>query len=279
MYQETLELLANSAQSKSKLCSSRLGAYLIHSAMAGVYLGFGIVLVFSLSTAFFKAQSPAVNLIMGATFGITLSLVVIAGAELFTGNTMIMLIGLLSGKTTLVDLLKVWSWSYFGNFLGALLMAFLVSQATIFPDPSWLLTVAEKKMNAPWSVLFFRGILCNWLVVLAIWCSYRVKTEAGKLIMIWWCILAFVGSGYEHSIANMGLLTLANFLPNEGYAISWSGLIHNLIPVTLGNIVSGVLFMGFSYYSISPYKSASKNAINSSELFKSEVRPKITEIL
>lgn len=264
MYKETLELVAHSAKSKAKLCSSNLIAYIIHSAMAGVYLGFGIVLVFSLSTSFFKAQSPALSLVMGTTFGIALSLVIIAGADLFTGNTMIMFVGQLMGATKSRDLVKVWFWSYLGNFLGAILLAFLAWQAEIILDPSWLQTVAAKKMNGSWMTLFLKGILCNWLVVLAVWCTFRLKTESAKLIMIWWCLLGFVGSGYEHSIANMTLLTLANFLPNAGgHLISWSGLVHNLIPVTLGNIVSGVLFMGFPYYFISSFRTAPKEELRS----------------
>jgi len=258
MYQDTLELIANTAKDKAKLCATNLFAYLIHSAMAGVYLGFGVVLVFSLSTAFFSAQSPALNLVMGTTFGIALSLVVIAGADLFTGNTMIMLVGALSGKTKLSDLAKVWCWSYIGNFLGSVLIASLAWRAMVIHDPIWILTVAAKKMTAPWMNLFFKGILCNWLVVLAIWCSYRLKTESAKLIMVWWCLLGFVGSGYEHSIANMALLTLANLLPHEGInAVSWSGMLHNLIPVTLGNLVSGVLFMGLPYYYVGAYSNRS----------------------
>lgn len=254
MYQETLEIIADAAKAKAKLCTNKLSAYLIHSAMAGVYLGFGVVLVFSLSTSFFSVQSPALNLVMATTFGIALSLVVIAGADLFTGNTMIMQVGLMSGKTKLSDLVKVWCWSYIGNFVGSAFIAFIAWKAAVIHDPIWLLTTAAKKMNAPWMTLFLKGILCNWLVVLAIWCSYRLKTESAKLIMVWWCLLGFVGSGYEHSIANMTLLTLANFMPNEGvHAISWAGLVHNLVPVTLGNLVSGVLFMALPYYYVGAY--------------------------
>ncbi|HQW57831.1 MAG TPA: formate/nitrite transporter family protein [Gammaproteobacteria bacterium] len=259
MYQETLELVAESAKNKAKLCSSNLLAYLMHAAMAGIYLGFGVVLVFSLTTSFFQAESPGLSLVMGTTFGIALSLVVIAGADLFTGNTMIMLIGALKGKTTWTDLSKIWFWSYCGNFLGAIIFALIAWKADVLQDASWLLTVATKKMNGSWMSLFLKRILCNWLVVLAVWCSFKLKTEGAKLIMIWWCLLGFVGSGYEHSIANMTLLTLANLLPNDGiHIVSWSGVIHNLIPVTLGNIVSGVLFMGIPYYFISYPESVPK---------------------
>lgn len=136
--------------------------------------------------------------------------------------------------------------------LGAFLLAILAWQAMVLADTSWLLTVAERKMQAPWLSLFFRGILCNWLVVLALWCSYRLKSDTAKLLMVWWCLLGFVGSGYEHSIANMSLLILANLVPSDGvHLVSWGGMVHNLIPVTLGNIVSGTLFMGIPYYYIS----------------------------
>lgn len=264
MYQETLALVAESAKNKAKLCSSNLIAYLIHAAMAGVYLGFGVVLVFSLTTALFQVESPALSLVMGTTFGIALSLVVIAGADLFTGNTMIMLIGTFKGKTTWLDLSKVWFWSYCGNLLGATLFAIIAWKAEVLQDPSWLLTVAAKKMNGSWTTLFLKGILCNWLVVLAVWCSFRLKTESAKLMMIWWCLLGFVGSGYEHSIANMSLLTLANLLPNNSvHLISWNGMLNNLIPVTLGNIVSGVLFMGIPYYFMSYSKSVPKQELKS----------------
>jgi nitrite transporter NirC len=263
MYQDTLQLISESAKLKARLFKTNFFAYLLHAAMAGVYLGFGVVLVFALTTGLFNAHSPMLNLVMGATFGIALSLVTIAGADLFTGNTMIMTVGFLDRKTNFFDLVKIWIFSYLGNFLGAVFIALIAWQSDVITDPSWLLTVASKKMHAPWLTLFFRGILCNWLVVLAIWCSFRLKTESAKLIMIWWCLLGFVGSGYEHSIANMILLTLANLLPhNPSIHVSWAGVWHNLVPVTLGNIVSGVFFMGLPYYLVSTFKSASKQELH-----------------
>lgn len=95
MYQQTLKLVCDSAKLKVKLFKTNVLAYLLHSAMAGVYLGFGVVLVFSLTTPLFNVSSPILSLVMGTTFGIALSLVIIAGADLFTGNTMIMLVGYL----------------------------------------------------------------------------------------------------------------------------------------------------------------------------------------
>ena len=256
MYKETLTTISDSAFTKAKLSKTRLGAYLVHSGMAGAYVGLGIILIFALGTPFFKIQSPAVGLIMASTFGIALSLVIIAGADLFTGNTMVMPVGALTGRVSWKDVARVLFWSYIGNCLGSMFLAFCAFQAGTFAaDPSWVMTVAAKKMNAPFWPLFFKAMLCNWLVVLAVWSAFRAKTEAGKLIMIWWCLLGFIGSGYEHSIANMTLLTLANFLPNDGtYAVSWMGWFHNMLPVTLGNITSGAIFMGAAYYFVSPVK-------------------------
>lgn len=148
MYQITMEAISDAAKAKATLCNKRPLAYLVHSAMAGVYLGFGVVLVFALSTTFYQAQSPALSLIMGTTFGIALSLVVMAGAELFTGNTMIMVIGMFCGKTNKRELFNVWSGSYIGNFLGSIALAYIASKAVVIHDPEWILTVASKKMNA-----------------------------------------------------------------------------------------------------------------------------------
>jgi nitrite transporter NirC len=142
--------------------------------------------------------------------------------------------------------------NYLGNFLGSVLVAGLVYQAGTFsgdPGGAFVVTMAAKKMHLGFGQAFCRGILCNWLVVLSVWCGYRLKSESGKLIMVFWCLLAFIASGYEHSIANMALLTLANLLPH-GPGIGWMGLIDNLLPVTLGNIVSGTVFMAAAYWYI-----------------------------
>lgn len=107
MYQETLELITATAVQKTRLCTSNLKAFLVHSAMAGVYLGFAIVLVFVLTTPYFHEHSPATSFIMAATFGLAFSLVLAAGADLFTGNTLIMMVGTLKKSTTWGDFFKV----------------------------------------------------------------------------------------------------------------------------------------------------------------------------
>lgn len=251
MYKETINSVCESAITKVKLAKQSIPAYLIHAAMAGAYVGLGIILIFAIGTALHKVDSPFTSLAMATTFGIALSLVIIAGADLFTGNTMVLPMAAFAKRVTWKDVGRVLLYSYIGNCIGSVLVAFCAYQAGTFSaDPSFVLAVAAKKMNSPFLPLFFKAVLCNWLVVLAVWSAFRCKTESGKLVMIWWCLLAFIGSGYEHSIANMTLLTLANFLPHDASLISWQGWVDNLIPVTLGNIFSGAILMAGAYFFI-----------------------------
>ena len=112
------------------------------------------------------------------------------------------------------------------------------------------------KMSLPVSELFFRGLFCNILVCLAVWCSFRCKDDVSKLIMIFWCLFIFITCGFEHSVANMTLLTIALLAPGTS-AVSVSGYIYNIGIVTLGNMVGGILFVAIPYYLISKNKKVS----------------------
>jgi nitrite transporter NirC len=107
-------------------------------------------------------------------------------------------------------------------------------------------TVATKMSLSGWE-LFVRGVLCNWLVCLAVWMAGRMQSETGKLLVIFWCLLAFVGSGFEHSIANQSLLGLALFHPHPD-AVSWGGFLWNQTWVVLGNVIGGSVFVGGAYW-------------------------------
>lgn len=249
MYDEALEAMDAVAGSKAELARRRPLATVLHAAMAGVYVGFGILLIFLLGAPFSAAGSPGTPLVMGATFGIALSLVVFAGSDLFTGNTLVMTSAALRRKIAWPAALRAMGLSYLGNLAGAMALAWLALRAGSFdkePAHAFVVAVAAKKIGLGFWPLFFRGILCNWLVTLAVWSTFRMKTEAGKLTMIFWCLLGFIGSGYEHSVANMTLLTLANLLPH-GPEVSWLGMAKNLVPVTLGNFLSGAVCMAGAY--------------------------------
>lgn len=256
MYRSSLELLIEKAESKREQLTSNGLRYFIGAALAGAYVGLGMVLIFMVGAPLFAIQSPVTSLVMGASFGVSLTLVLFAGSELFTGNNMYFTVSTLAGRTSWRDTLWNWVVTYVGNFLGALVLVLMIVGAGVFKgidDQHLLMVIAAKKMHYPFWEAFFRGILCNWFVCLAIWTSLRVKSEPAKLILIWWMLYGFIASGYEHSVANMTVFTLAWLLPHPE-TISLSGVLHNLIPVTLGNIVGGGVMVGGLYWLMDPVK-------------------------
>ena len=255
MHTSDNERIALIAEKKYTFLENSLPRYLVLSVFAGVYLGFGIALIFSLGGPLATAGSPIVKLVMGVSFGIALTLVIFAGSELFTGNNMIGAIGGLSRSLTWTQVAQLNVWSWVGNLVGSLALAWLVAQSGVFSTGSsteLLGAVAAKKMSLPAWELFIRGILCNWLVCLAVWTSGRTTNDAAKIMLIFWCLFAFISTGFEHSVANQSLLGMALFLPHE-HAISWAGYWYNQLYVVLGNIVGGGLFVGGLYWLASPY--------------------------
>lgn len=261
MYQDTINQMIQTALKKKKLLGESRIRYLLHAMLAGAYVGIGIVLIFIIGAPLYAAHSPVYMMAMGASFGIALTLVIIAGSDLFTGNTMYFTLGTLSGATSWKDTLRNWIYCWGGNLLGALVLVMLVFGGGTFKGigaDHLLFAIAHKKMSLPYYEIFFRGILCNWLVCMAIWCSSRVKSESAKLILIWWMLYAFIASGYEHSVANMTVLSLALVLPHPD-TITWAGWFHNMIPATLGNIVGGAVFVACVYWVISPVSKRRNN--------------------
>ncbi|MFK0572623.1 nitrite transporter NirC [Endozoicomonas sp.] len=252
MYSDTIKKCAANARRIVDLSNTDKGSFWLSSGMAGAYVGIGIILIFTLGNAII--DSPFRGLIMGSTFGIALTLVIIAGAELFTGHTMFLTLGVKSRTIKAGEMLKVLPQTWLGNLLGSIFVAGIFALAgggkLLGVDGSLIHKVALAKATAGPMALFMNGVLCNWLVCLAIWMA--VKTEgAAKFIAIWWCLLAFIASGFEHSIANMTLFALSWFGQHSS-ELTMAGIGNNLLWVTLGNIFSGVVLMGLGYWYATP---------------------------
>lgn len=251
MYADTLDNFASVAEKKAALIRNHPLPFLAGAMMAGAYIGLGIILIFSVGASLDPAWR---RLAMGACFGIALTLVTFAGAELFTGHTMFMTIGRLRRRVTNAELAASWTLTWLGNLAGAVLLGLTFvaggGGALLAEGAPLLQNVAAAKMNAPAMELFARAILCNWLVCLALWMAARTASDAARLGVIFWCLFAFIASGFEHSVANMTLFSIA-LLAEHGEAVSLAGMAHNLLWVTLGNAVAGALFMagGYSYAS------------------------------
>ena len=254
MYKTEVQKISDASVKKIAFMKKSPLSYILLSALAGIYLGFGIVLIFSISGPIAAAGGGAyLKLIMGATFGIALSLVIFAGSELFTGNNMVFAISSLEKRVGLGPIIILFIMCFIGNYLGSAFLAWLVVKGGSLPEASnqLILKVSAMKMSLSPQEAFIRGVLCNWLVCLAVWISLRTKEETARLIMIFWCLFAFIGSGFEHSIANQTLLSMAMFLPH-GPEISIAGFTHNQLYVVLGNLVGGGAFVGAVYWFASP---------------------------
>jgi nitrite transporter NirC len=250
MTDATVLAAAESARAKFAYLRSNPLGYFILSMLAGVYIGFAIVLVFAIGAPLSAAGSPFTKTVMGASFGVALALVIFAGSELFTGNNMVMAVGGLKGRVPAWGVGAIWMVSFVGNLVGSLGLAWLVMRSGVLggaPQAAFIEKTVDTKMHLDTGELFFRGVLCNWLVCLAVWSAMRSTSEAGKLIMIFWCLFAFIGAGFEHCVANMTLLAIGLFQAH-GPELTWAGFVHNLVPVTLGNIVGGGLFVGGAYW-------------------------------
>jgi nitrite transporter NirC len=249
MYSETLTNLCNSAKAKAKLVRTSKPKYLLASSLAGFYVGLGIILVLTIGGLLSSAGSPFAKIVMGASFGIALSLVIMAGSELFTGNNLIMTAGALKKEVTWGDAVVVWIFSYLGNFAGSLLIGWMFTQTGLANGATgeFVIKVASAKMSGAFLPLLMKGIFCNVLVCLAVLSAIKMKSESGKLIMIWWCLFAFITSGFEHSIANMTIFGIVLTMPHPE-AISAMGVFNNLLPVTIGNFIGGAVLLGGSYY-------------------------------
>ena len=237
---------------------SRLGILntIILGIMAGLFIGLGAVFS-TLVTTNSGLSFGTAKLAGGLVFCLGLILVVIAGAELFTGNNLIV-VGWLSGKVKSRRLLKNWGLVYVANLAGSLLLVglmFLSDQWTLngYGVGANALSIANAKVNLSFGAALARGILCNVLVCLAVWLCFSARSVADKVIAIIFPVTAFVAAGFEHSVANMyfipmgilmshqpGVLAAAGVTPQSVANLTWAGFIGNLIPVTIGNIVGGV---------------------------------------
>lgn len=243
---------------------------LVLAILAGAFIALGAMF----ATTVMAGADPALpfglgRLLAGLVFCLGLILVILGGAELFTGNVL-MVMAWASGKLRLREMLRAWLVVYIGNFIGAVGTAGLVflSGQYLTGDgqvAAVALDLALAKATLPFGRAFFLGILCNVLVCLAVWLSLGARTTSDKVLAILFPISAFVAAGFEHSVANMYLVPLGLFIrdgapasiwpllaagPEVYAALSWTGFLLCLIPVTIGNVVGGGALVGGVYWFI-----------------------------
>ncbi|MBL6932019.1 MAG: formate/nitrite transporter family protein [Rhodospirillales bacterium] len=219
--------------------------------MAGVFIAFGAVFFTVTITNSGLGLGPN-RLLGGIVFSLGLILVVIGGAELFTGNNLIAM-AWADKKVTTGQILKNWVVVYIANLIGAVAMAVIIHLAGTMEmaggaPAQTANAIAIGKVNLSFGEAFFRGILCNTLVCLAVWMSYAAHRVSGKILAIIFPVAAFVALGFEHSVANMYFLAIAMLQGAEG--VTLAGAMANLIPVTIGNIIGGSVFVALVYWAV-----------------------------
>lgn len=240
MYGEIVGKVSSSGEKKEGLFDKSIFKYLVGAMIAGIFVGIG-ALTMGLNNMIFKDfDYPIVKIVNGIIFTLALSLVMACGGELFTGNILVFTTRKLEKKISLTKVIKICAMSYIGNFLGALFLTllFIGSEGLNTPMTESLVALANTKASYPVMNLFFKGVLCNILVCMGVLAYYKMNSESAKLIMLFWCILPFVALGFEHSIANMTIFSIAKIVSSE---FTFGLIFGNLIPVTLGNILGGAL--------------------------------------
>lgn len=242
---EALEYQTHAARTKSDL-ARRPGVYLVNTMLAGLYIGLGVVIMATAGGPLADAGSGFTPLVQGLVFGVALTIVVVAGGELATSAMMVFTQGAMRGAiswgragATLLACLA-------GNLLGAILLAAVLRLSGAFgpdtPAGRMIASMIEHKAAETGTELFFRGVMCNLMVCLAIWCAGRLQTEIAKIVVIFACVMVFITSGFDHVVANMTTFSLGlmSGMP-DATVVEFA---RNVLFVGLGNLVGGGLLVG-----------------------------------
>jgi formate/nitrite transporter len=237
------ELYQGAVAAGAAKASAPFGKIFKLGIVSGCHIGFGAYLAISVGGACpgIAAENPGLQKIIMGAFGLPFGLIMtlVSGGELFTGNTALVTAAQQEGKITTKDLAKNWIASYLGNFVGSVILAYLAYKSGTLGAAPGAASMAVAKCSSAWEATFVKGILCNWLVCMAVYMASGCSSMIGKMTAVWFPISAFVALGLEHSVANMFMIPLGIL---RGADITMKQMfVTNLIPVTLGNIVGGAV--------------------------------------
>jgi len=267
-YLSPAEIAAHTSSVAVKKANTSWEKLLVLGFLAGAFIAFASE--GSTMAAFNLLANPATyglgKALAGTIFGTGLMFVIIAGGELFTGNTL-MVVGVLDKRITVRAMLRNWMLVYAGNFIGSIFVAWMMAYSGLFHSGADMLggmtiRIAASKTTLDFGPALVLGLMCNWLVCLAVWMAYGAKDVTGKILAIFFAIWLFITSGFEHSVANMYYIPAGIFAKANAAYASASGLsaealgalnggmflVRNLLPVTLGNMLGGGLFVGVAYW-------------------------------
>lgn len=242
MNYEDVQKVSNAAKSKITLLNNHFGKYFMRAIMAGFFI-IAAMIFSNVVGNIFSGESPAWGKFLSAcVFALAVLLISMIGGELFTGNNFVMAFGAFDKKVSWKDVGKVWTVSYVGNFVGCAILGLIFVLAGAAGTADYYAAFIPNKLALSVGEMFFRAILCNFFVCLGVLCGIKLKEESAKVPMIILCIAAFVISGFEHCVANMGNFFVA-FLLVPG--LSLTAMLKSMVVVTIGNIVGGALALAW----------------------------------
>lgn len=242
------EILKITVEAGYKKVKKDLKAKFILGFIGGAMISLGYLAYIRVAASVAEQWGSFASFLGACVFPIGLIVILLAGGELVTGNIMAVSAAFIDKKVTFKELISNWIVITISNIIGAVFTAYvfghivgLTSSGVYLHEVS---VIANAKLAASPLQCFFSGIGCNWFVGLALWLCYGAKGSAGKILAIWFPVMTFVAIGFQHSVANMFLLPAAAF---EG-VISWTSIPINFIPVYLGNIIGGAVFVSLFYH-------------------------------
>lgn len=250
MERPIVEKSAASGLRKISLLEEDPGRYIMRAVLAGMYLSIVVLVYWTLLNNLH--DSPFGKVLASLFFGVGLSIIVFTNSELFTSNNMYLAVSSAEGKTSWGQMIELWIVCYFGNLVGALILTGLLYGAGVLdalPPEHALNQGAVHKVHQSAQAIFFKGILANWVVCLAVWVALQVKEDFTKMIAMILVVFIFLYLGFEHSIANMGTFSMA-IMSHGGLTIQEA--LFNLVFSTLGNVIGGAVFVGLAYRYLSP---------------------------
>lgn len=236
MNYEDVQKLSNAAKGKINLLNTNFGKYFMKAVMAGFFIVVAMIFSNVVGNVFSKTMPEWGKFLGALVFAIAVLLIVLVGGELFTGNNLVMAFGAFDKKVTWAEVGKVWVVSYIGNFVGCAVLSLIFVAAGASGTKDYFAGFINNKLTIPVSEMFFRAVLCNFFVCLAVLCGIKLKDETAKILMIIICISGFVVSGFEHCIANMGIFVTAGCLVP---GLSIPAMLRSMVIVTIGNMVGG----------------------------------------
>lgn len=242
--QQIAEITVEAGVKKSHLPTVSI---LVLGFLAGAFIALGFLLDIHVSTMIPGPWASLGTLMGAAVFPIGLILTILAGGELLTGNMMTLPTAMFAGRISAGAVARNWILVTLANLVGALFIAYFFGHVLGLTEGAFLaktLAIAKAKASADFGQAFISGIGCNWLVCLAVWLSFASKDVTGKILGMWFPIMAFVAIGFQHVVANMFIIPAAIFAD----ALTWVDFVENFFPVFLGNAVGGAIFVGLAYY-------------------------------